>query len=89
MVFCILAAIWLLYHLDSVTESLYGLKLQELTGLGKKALIAYAVFCGIYLLITYITAHLTYKRARRGVAVLDRALGMLERDQSLAEEEDI
>ena len=75
--FGILAGINLLYRLDDLMESLYGLDIDGLFEMGRKLFIMYAFFCGVYLLITYVTAHIVYARAHKAMGCFHRELTAL------------
>lgn len=84
--FGILAGIYLMYRMDEVMDSLYGLDAEGLLGMGKQVLIAYVIFCGVYLLATYIIAHVTYHRAFKSLARFDKALKVVDGDTEEPEE---
>ncbi|HJC22948.1 MAG TPA: hypothetical protein H9761_04495 [Candidatus Eisenbergiella merdavium] len=76
--FCILAGIWLLYRMEEITSIFYAMDVEELLALGKKALTAYAVLCGGYLLVSWVIAHITYAKAHKASVGFDRMLAELD-----------
>ena len=76
--FCIMAAVYVLYEMDTMMDSLYSLQLDELLVLGKKFVFVYIVVCGIYMVFTYVVSHFVYKKAHRSLVLFDRKLNMIE-----------
>lgn len=76
--FVIILACYVLYEMDSLMGSLYELNLDGMVELGKKFVWIYLIVCGIYLLITYVIAHLKYKKAHRSLVLFDRGLSGLD-----------
>ena len=84
----ILAAVGIVYRMDALMESFYGLDLDGIFELAKKILWAYALFCGAYMLVVYISAHVVYARAHKAMSRFHKELGALEGHVKRAEEED-
>ncbi len=88
LAFGILVGIGLVYKMDALLESLYGLDLDGIFGLAKKILWVYAIFCGAYMLVVYISAHIVYARAHKAMSRFHRELEALEGHTKRAEEEE-
>lgn len=76
--FAVIAGCYILCEMDSLMGNLRKLNLDSLLGLGKKFLWIYLAVCAAYLIITWVIAHLTYRRAHKSLVRFDRELNVLD-----------
>lgn len=64
LTFAIVLGIFVFYHFETVLKEIYQIDLLET---GRKLLLAYVIFTGIYTVISYLVYSYRYNRARKSL----------------------
>ena len=73
--FLLVFALYLLYDMEEIIAGFYDM---DLMGIGKTLLMRYAVFIGVYSVITYIVYALRHRQARRRLRIYYNNLRRLD-----------